>query len=422
MDKDAFAYKKSFLILIVFLFCLTPFISIAGHSDEYEPDNNRQDANPIILHDQRPIPKDSDYQWFQLHNFYNANDVDWIKFYGIQKNYYTISVKEPGLKCDPVIEIYDLDGQTLLKRADDYFIGEEEYAEFRCEKDGIYYAKISQCHINEPYCNAEYGEDTNYKLSLTMPIGSGEALINFIVKPKTLGDIQIVTNEGNEIKARTDGFFHTTHEVPAEFSYTVTSEGYKTYKGKIDLEETVQSSYTEEITLTPLSSSSWITISGRVLFNDISLCAMVLANGEMMFTCEENLGNYEMMVPLNSNGQITLYSFCEGLAPFKKILTPEEAADYDIKMSKDDGSPEMDLSVQTSLKTDSSGRVEIRGKAAFDGNPLNMMVLANGQYMFTLPENGEIEIKDVPVDQDGEITFYGFCEGFKPYKKVIKIR
>lgn len=69
--------------------------------------------------------------------------------------------------------------------------------------------------------------------------------------------------------------------------------------------------------------AQWTTLQGRVWDNSgsIPLCALVLANGQFMFSCDaSNPGRYSLNVPLDSNGQITLFSFVDGLPPYKVLL------------------------------------------------------------------------------------------------------
>ncbi|MCP4349294.1 MAG: hypothetical protein GY795_27755 [Desulfobacterales bacterium] len=71
------------------------------------------------------------------------------------------------------------------------------------------------------------------------------------------------------------------------------------------------------------NNPGWVKISGTVTSEDGTLlCAMVLANGQHMFTCEDT-GKYEMEVPLNDQGEIILYVFCDGFLPFMETLKPE---------------------------------------------------------------------------------------------------
>ncbi|MCP4344597.1 MAG: hypothetical protein GY795_03600 [Desulfobacterales bacterium] len=66
----------------------------------------------------------------------------------------------------------------------------------------------------------------------------------------------------------------------------------------------------------------WIKISGYVMAGDgTPLCAMVLANGQHMFTCNPT-GEHELEVPLPDDGsdQITIFAFAEGFGPFRQTL------------------------------------------------------------------------------------------------------
>ena len=45
-------------------------------------------------------------------------------------------------------------------------------------------------------------------------------------------------------------------------------------------------------------------INGTVTYNGTAVCAMVLANGQYMFSCGEDLGTFDLEVPLNENGEI----------------------------------------------------------------------------------------------------------------------
>jgi hypothetical protein len=149
---------------------------------------------------------------------------------------------------------------------------------------------------------------------------------------------------------------------------------------------------------------------------------MVLANGQYMFTCEneQNIGKYNLDVPLDDNGQITLYAFVSGLSPYKKIIslfTPENyirlnTTNPDAKM------PVVTTTTDTNASTD-SGWVRITGTVESEGSPLCSMVLANGQYMFSCGTKDGLYDLTVPLDGDGQITLYVFVSGFQPYKRVF---
>ena len=172
-----------------------------------------------------------------------------------------------------------------------------------------------------------------------------------------------------------------------------------------------------------VSADRWVKISGTVRYENIPLCAIVLANGQHIFTCGENEGKYELEVPLDENGQITLFGFCDGLAPFKQILMPcEETLIVDIKMvAASPDSKKLTLSITTAPIPDSDW-IKVSGSVSHDGTPLCAMVLINGQYMFSCDDKlGKYDL-NVPLDKNGEITVFGFCDGFLPFKQIVKIR
>ena len=63
----------------------------------------------------------------------------------------------------------------------------------------------------------------------------------------------------------------------------------------------------------------WYDISGTIENESgTALIAMVLANGQYMFT-NNPVGEFHLTVPLDSNDKITFYGFCSGFSPYKII-------------------------------------------------------------------------------------------------------
>lgn len=69
-------------------------------------------------------------------------------------------------------------------------------------------------------------------------------------------------------------------------------------------------------------SNNKARLTGQVRFNDTPVTAMVLANGQYMFTKNEQ-ASFNLDVPLNSEGKVTLMGFCANLAPYRQVLTPQ---------------------------------------------------------------------------------------------------
>jgi Leucine-rich repeat (LRR) protein len=165
---------------------------------------------------------------------------------------------------------------------------------------------------------------------------------------------------------------------------------------------------------------NWVSIYGSITYGENPLCTMVLANGQHMFTCGDDVGLYDLDVPLEENGEISLYGFCSGFSPFKTMLGPKTGGCYDISMVRTPaGSRKMEVAFQTKPGTTNSNWVRVSGTAIYDGTPLCAMILANGQSMFSCGDDlGTFDL-EVPLDGNGEITLYVFCSGFAPYKEVF---
>ena len=83
----------------------------------------------------------------------------------------------------------------------------------------------------------------------------------------------------------------------------------------------------------PGSSGERINISGRVLTpnGQTPICAMVLANGQYMFSCD-GTGSYALNIPLDTNGQFKLQVYADGFAPTIQRFD-EFSATNDVRMA-----------------------------------------------------------------------------------------
>ncbi len=72
------------------------------------------------------------------------------------------------------------------------------------------------------------------------------------------------------------------------------------------------------------TTPSGFRLTGLITHEGAPLCALVLANGQFMFTCGDPLpkGDFDLTVPLDGYGQITLFGFSAGLLPFQQTFSP----------------------------------------------------------------------------------------------------
>ena len=84
----------------------------------------------------------------------------------------------------------------------------------------------------------------------------------------------------------------------------------------------------------PDSAGKRIDISGKILLQDSQtpICAMVLANGQFMFSCD-GTGNYALNIPLDNNGQFKLQVYADGFAPTIQVFDEFQAMN-DVAMAR----------------------------------------------------------------------------------------
>jgi len=193
-----------------------PIETVFGYvvnSDSYEIDDSFEQSNTIVLNNEAP----------QAHSFHDIGDQDWVKFYAVNEEIYSIAVNNAGTNCDAVIELHDMDGATILDNMDDVGKGESEVLEWTCPQDGIYYVKISQFDPND------VGENTDYELSVNNPIGPISGFVIGTVTDAENGDpisgALIKSNDNASAISLPNGSYLMVHR-PGAFAFTGEASGY----------------------------------------------------------------------------------------------------------------------------------------------------------------------------------------------------
>lgn len=171
-------------------------------------------------------------------------------------------------------------------------------------------------------------------------------------------------------------------------------------------------------TISDSAPPTYVAVQGSVRTGDgIPVCALVLANGDYMFSCDGN-GTFSLNVPLDDQGQVTLFAFADGFAPYRDTAVPGGLPPVVQTRTADPGSPLIAMTRGMACATNSwvrlSGAIESRG-----GDPLCALVLANGQHTFSCgASQGRYDLT-VPADDNGNITLFGFADGFQPYRETF---
>ncbi|QTA92340.1 PEGA domain-containing protein [Desulfonema magnum] len=211
--------------------------------DEYEEDDKFSQARVIVINNSADSAKNGDS--VQPHNFHDAGDEDWMMFYGIAGQIYTVHAETESLgsNCDPVIELYDTDGVTLLKSKNDGIEGKNETLLWKdCSRDDIYYVRLRS------FSPDAFGEDTAYELTVYNPEATfpGDIIGNIFdpySEKKVLG-ARIKTNANRSaISNYCYCYFYCRRDFciyfhPAgTFTLTVEASGYKTFSTEVTVRQ-----------------------------------------------------------------------------------------------------------------------------------------------------------------------------------------
>ena len=162
--------------------------------------------------------------------------------------------------------------------------------------------------------------------------------------------------------------------------------------------------------------TNYRTIRGKVTFNGVPVCTMVLINGQYAFTCD-GTGEYELVVPLDAQGKATAQIFCAGLAPYRQTITPSgDVTIHDVAMTQEER-PSMDVTIDADKLSVTQGQV--RGTVSSNGTPVCAMVLINGKYMFSCQADLGVYDLTVPLDTQGAVTVQIFCAGLAPFRQTV---
>ena len=165
----------------------------------------------------------------------------------------------------------------------------------------------------------------------------------------------------------------------------------------------------------PPPSSGPVNLSGDVENSGgTGLCAMVLASGKFMFSCNPN-GPFSLSnLPRESDGTVKRQVYVDGNFPNVEVL--QGSVDETVVMSRAGTCPNYNApSNPGDFPGDAGKRVNISGTVLLQnsGTPVCAMVLANGQYEFSCNSSGSYSL-NIPLDGNGQFKLQAYADGFAP--------
>jgi hypothetical protein len=162
-------------------------------------------------------------------------------------------------------------------------------------------------------------------------------------------------------------------------------------------------------------SEDLVNISGTVQTSDgKDICAMMLASGRFMFSCNP-IGILSLNdLPREQNGTVKRQIYADGFFPKVDILMG--STDEDVVMTRSGTCPNYNTPSSPAFMPGSAGkRINISGKILLQNSqtPICAMALANGQYMFTCDGTGNYAL-NIPLDTNGQFKLQVYADGFAP--------
>ncbi|MEZ5502838.1 MAG: hypothetical protein R3E50_09310 [Halioglobus sp.] len=149
------------------------------------------------------------------------------------------------------------------------------------------------------------------------------------------------------------------------------------------------------------------------------ICALVLANGQYMFTCDPQ-GSYVLTdLPRDGDGKVTRQVYADGFFPRSDVL-PGSVTE-NVVLEPANNCPNYNQPTEPVIDPDSAGKqISITGRVLQQNSqiPVCALVLANGAHAFSCDGSGGYAL-DFPLDDQGQYTLQVYAEGFAPNSQIL---
>ena len=158
-----------------------------------------------------------------------------------------------------------------------------------------------------------------------------------------------------------------------------------------------------------------VDLSGTIKTPDgTDICAMVLASGQFMFSCNPS-GVFSLTnLPRENDSTVKRQIYADGFFPKIDILTG--SSDDAVVMTRSGACPNYNAPYTPAFVPGSAGkRINIAGKVLTQNSqtPICAMVLANGKHMFSCDGTGSYAL-NIPLDTNGQFKLQVYADGFAP--------
>jgi hypothetical protein len=168
-------------------------------------------------------------------------------------------------------------------------------------------------------------------------------------------------------------------------------------------------------TSTETGTNTPVDLSGTIQTSDgMDICAMVLASGKFMFSCNP-IGDFSLSnLPRENNATVKRQIYADGFFPKIDILTG--SSNDTVVMTRSGTCPKYNTPYDPGFFPNSAGkRINISGKVLLQDSQTSVcaMVLANGKYLFSCDGTGSYAL-NIPLDSKGQFKLQVYADGFAP--------
>lgn len=149
------------------------------------------------------------------------------------------------------------------------------------------------------------------------------------------------------------------------------------------------------------------------------LCALVLASGKSMFSCNP-IGDFALSnLPRAADGRVKVQVFADGYRPY--VVYVVQSGVHDVVLTPAGICPNYNQPYTPAVNTGLAGqRVDISGQVLDGQNlqPVCAIVLAGGKSVFSCGGAGSYAM-NIPLNANGQFKLQVFAQGFAPYTVVL---
>jgi hypothetical protein len=231
----------------------------------------------------------------QHHNFHNVQDRDWVKFYAIAGKIYRIFTNNNAdINSDPVIELYDKDGTTIIDYSNDGVGMEQEVINWTCPEDGIYYVVASNFNTD-----AIEGQYTGYDLRINIADTIYNGIINGYIRVSgteiPIGDAVVRTSKGLADISLPSGIYRIGGHESGEAFIFAEASGFYSYTASINVNAINITRH--DIYMIPHNVPGDLNMDGKITLQDAIVAGNILTNIDL--PAEEWI-----LFDISGNGQI----------------------------------------------------------------------------------------------------------------------